>query len=152
MGMFDGINISGSALTANRFKMDVHADNIANQQTTRARLNEAGEWEPYRRKIVTQGAKGEQFNQLLHKAIGKQDISTGKGVSIHSVKEDPAPFEPVYNPNHPDANEEGYVMMPNVDPLKEMMGMMTASRAYEANVTALNASKGILMKSLEIGK
>lgn len=78
MGMFDGINISGSALTANRFKMDVHADNIANQQTTRARLNEAGEWEPYRRKIVTQGAKGEQFNQLLHKAIGKQDTAQGK--------------------------------------------------------------------------
>lgn len=78
MGMFDGINISGSALTANRFKMDVHADNIANQQTTRARLNEAGEWEPYRRKIVTQGAKGSNLINFYIKQLENKISAQGK--------------------------------------------------------------------------
>ena len=152
MGMFDGMNISGSALTANRFKMDVHAANIANQHTTRASMNEDGEWEPYRRKLVSQEAKGQPFGNFLHQAIGNHRNGVGQGVSIRSVTEDQASFEPVYDPNHRDANDDGYVMMPNVDPLKEMLGMMTSTRSYEANVTALNASKGILMKSLEIGK
>ncbi len=69
--------------------------------------------------------------------------------SYHGVQ---TPFKMVYNPNHPDANEDGYVQMPNVDPLKEMVDLMSATRSYEANITALNASKGMLMKALEIGK
>ncbi|TFB23347.1 flagellar basal body rod protein FlgC [Filobacillus milosensis] len=151
MGIFDGMNTSGSALTANRFKMDVISSNLANADTTRARLNENGEWEPYRRKVVTQEPRGANFNSFLQKAMNQSD-SPGNGVRVSGVEEDPAPFKQVYNPNHPDADENGYVAMPNVDPLKEMINMMSTTRAYEANVTALNASKGMLMKALEIGR
>ncbi|WP_188205800.1 flagellar basal body rod protein FlgC [Alkalibacillus aidingensis] len=151
MSIFHGMNTSGSALTANRFKMDVVSSNIANADTTRAELNEDGEWEPYRRKLVSQEPKDSSFNSFLQKSM-KQTNTPGNGVRIQSVVEDQSPFEQVYNPSHPDANEEGYVEMPNVDPLKEMLDLMSTTRAYEANVTALNASKGMLMKSLEIGK
>lgn len=151
MSIFNGINTSASALTANRFKMDVIASNLANVDTTRARINEDGEWEPYRRKLVTQEARGGQFNSFLHKAMNKSD-SVGKGVRIRSVVEDQTPFKQIYNPSHPDADELGFVQMPNVDPLQEMINLMSVTRAYEANVTALNASKGMLMKALEIGK
>ncbi|MGP4072254.1 flagellar basal body rod protein FlgC [Piscibacillus sp. B03] len=151
MSIFDGMNISGSALTSNRFKMDVVSSNLANADTTRARLNENGEWEPYRRKVALQEPKGQRFDALLKKAMGNQD-SEGNGVRISRVVEDQTPFKQVYNPSHPDANEDGYVAMPNVDPLKEMIDLMSTTRTYEANVTALNASKGMLMKALEIGR
>ncbi|RPF56000.1 flagellar basal body rod protein FlgC [Aquisalibacillus elongatus] len=151
MSIFDGMNISGSALTANRFKMDTISSNLANADTTRARQNEDGEWEPYRRRVVTQEPRGGDFNSFLQKAM-KQPDSAGEGVRISGVQEDQSPFKQVYNPDHPDADEEGYVAMPNVDPLKEMINMMSTTRTYEANVTSLNASKGMLMKALEIGR
>lgn len=151
MSIFNGMNISGSALTANRFKMDVISSNLANADTTRARINEDGEWEPYRRKVAIQEAKGERFNVMLKEAMDVREGETG-GVKISRVVEDPEPFKQVYNPSHPDADENGYVAMPNVNPLKEMIDLMSTTRAYEANVTALNASKGMLMKALEIGR
>ncbi|MFD2638268.1 flagellar basal body rod protein FlgC [Piscibacillus salipiscarius] len=151
MSIFNGMNISGSALTANRFKMDVVSSNLANADTTRARINEDGEWEPYRRKVAIQEAKGERFSSMLKNAMDVREGEAG-GVKISRVTEDPEPFKQVFNPSHPDADENGYVSMPNVDPLKEMIDLMSTTRAYEANVTALNASKGMLMKALEIGR
>ncbi|NIK10782.1 flagellar basal body rod protein FlgC [Alkalibacillus almallahensis] len=151
MSIFSGMNTNASALTANRFKMDVVSSNIANADTTRAEMNEDGEWEPYRRKIVSQESRGASFDSFLQKSLNRSD-NPGGGVRINSVEEDPSPFQQVYNPSHPDANEEGYVQKPNVNPLEEMLELMSTSRQYEANVTALNASKGMMMKSLEIGR
>ncbi|MET3682130.1 flagellar basal-body rod protein FlgC [Alkalibacillus flavidus] len=151
MSIFDGLNANASALTANRFKMDVVSSNIANANTTRAEQNEDGEWVPYRRKIVSQESRGASFDSFLQKSLGRSD-NPGQGVRINSVEEDQSPFKQVYQPSHPDANEDGYVQMPNVDPLEEMLELMSTSRSYEANVTALNASKGMMMKALEIGR
>ncbi|GAA0461211.1 flagellar basal body rod protein FlgC [Alkalibacillus silvisoli] len=151
MSIFHGMNTSGSALTANRFKMDVVSSNLANANTTRAQMNEDGEFEPYRRKLVSQEPRDASFNSFLQKSMNRSS-NPGTGVRVQSIEEDQSPFEQVYNPSHPDANEDGYVQMPNVDPLKEMLDLMSTSRSYEANVTALNASKGLLMKSLEIGR
>jgi flagellar basal-body rod protein FlgC len=81
---------------------------------------------------------------------GKETV--GNGVRVKSIEEDSAPLKPVYNPTHPDADADGYVLMPNVDITKEMVDMISASRSYEANVTALNASKSMIMKALEIGR
>ncbi|MBO8155243.1 MAG: flagellar basal body rod protein FlgC [Bacillaceae bacterium] len=151
MGIFSSVNISGSALTAQRLRMDVISSNLANAETTRARLNENGEWEPYRRKMVVFQSKGQPFQHVLQHALNSSS-SPGTGVRVTKIKEDQTPYKLVYNPNHPDADNNGYVRMPNVDPLKEMVDLMSATRSYEANVTALNASKNILLKALEIGK
>ncbi|GEN44913.1 flagellar basal body rod protein FlgC [Alkalibacillus haloalkaliphilus] len=151
MTIFHGMNTNASALTANRFKMDVVSSNLANADTTRAQLNEDGEWEPYRRKLVSTEPRDANFNSFLQKSMNRSS-NPGSGVRVDSVEEDQSPFEQVYNPSHPDSDENGYVQMPNVDPLKEMLDLMSTSRSYEANVTALNASKGMLMKSLEIGR
>jgi flagellar basal-body rod protein FlgC len=149
MSIFNAVNASASALTAERLRMDVVSSNIANAQTTRAVINEEGEFEPYRRKMVTVEPKENSFRSHLHRAAAQ---SSEPGVRISEITEDPSPFKPVYNPNHPDADEAGYVQLPNVDPLKEMVDLMSATRSYEANITSLNASKGMLMKALEIGK
>ncbi|MDQ0350616.1 flagellar basal-body rod protein FlgC [Alkalibacillus filiformis] len=151
MTIFHGMNTNASALTANRFKMDVVSSNLANADTTRAQLNEDGEWEPYRRKLVSTEPRDANFNSFLQKSMNRSS-NPGSGVRVRSIEEDQSPFEQVYNPSHPDSDENGYVQMPNVDPLKEMLDLMSTSRSYEANVTALNASKGMLMKSLEIGR
>src|SRR5699024_1484586 len=151
MTIFNAINTSGSALTAQRLRMDVVSSNIANAQTTRATMNEDGEYEPYRRKMVVMEPDGKSFRSLLNQATNSTGDS-GAGVKVSEIAEDESPFKVVYNPNHPDANEAGYVEMPNVDPLKEMVDLMSATRSYEANITSLNASKNMLMKALEIGK
>lgn len=131
--------------------MDVTSANIANAQSTRASINENGEFEPYRRKMVTIQPKSNDFKTFLHKArYGTSQNSNG--VKVTGIIEDQQPFTSVFNPTHPDANEAGYVDYPNVDPLKEMVDMMSATRSYEANVTSLNASKDMLLKALEIGK
>lgn len=150
MSMFSSINASASALTAQRLRMDVVSSNMANAQTTRAKLGADGKFEPYRRKLVSLQAEGNSgFGTYLNRAAAKNAAS---GVKATKISEDQTPFKLVYNPTHPDANANGYVEMPNVDPLKEMVDLMSATRSYEANVTALNASKGMLMKALEIGK
>jgi flagellar basal-body rod protein FlgC len=148
MKLTNGFDISSSALTAQRFRMDVISSNIANADSTRARQVD-GRWVPYQRKLVTVEAKQPSFEQTLKNA---QAETAGEGVRVTRVIEDTSPFKQVYNPTHPDADENGFVMMPNVDVLKEMVDMISATRSYEANVTALNASKSLVAKALEIGK
>jgi flagellar basal-body rod protein FlgC len=141
MSIFQAINTSASALTAQRVRMDVISSNMANMDTTRGEFVN-GEWQPYRRKMVVTQPQGGQFSSFLNKAMGSSSNADG----------DETPFELIYDPEHPDANGEGYVAMPNVDPLKEMVDLISSTRSYEANVTAMNATKGMLMKALEIGK
>lgn len=147
--MFSNLNITSSALSAQRMRMDVVASNIANMDTTRGRYVN-GEWQPYQRKTVVLQEKKPSFSSYFQQA--KNNSAASGGVRVARIIEDPTPFPQVYNPAHPDADEEGYVAMPNVDPLKEMVDLLSATRSYEANVTVLNASKGMLMKALEIGK
>ena len=151
MTIFHSMNTSASALTAQRLRMDVASSNIANANSTRATVNENGEWEPYQRKMVTFQAKDQDFRSFLQVA-SNQSSQPGQGVKVTQIVEDDEPFKQVFNPNHPDANADGYVQMPNVDPLKETVDMMSATRSYEANVTSLNATKSMLMKALEIGR
>lgn len=150
MGIFNGMNITASALNMQRLRMDVISSNMANAETTRGKFVN-GEWQPYTRKIVEIQPQGAKFNSLLQKAMN-QSTTPGQGVKVTRIKDDGEPYKMVFNPEHPDANEDGYVQMPNVDPLKEMVDLMSATRSYEANVTAFNATKGMLMKALEIGK
>ncbi|MGM0835570.1 MAG: flagellar basal body rod protein FlgC [Bacillota bacterium] len=150
MSMFKSMNISASALTAQRLRMDVISSNMANVDSTRGKYVN-GEWVPYKRKVVETAPKESSFQSFLQKATGTSE-SIGNGVKVTRIKEDDAPFRVVFDPEHPDANEDGYVELPNVDPLKEMVDLMSASRSYEANVTVFNASKGIMMKTLELGK
>jgi flagellar basal-body rod protein FlgC len=151
MSLFNGFNISASGLTANRMRMDVVSSNIANANTTRAQLVN-GEWVPYRRKSVELSQSGvSPFEQQLQSMINKES-SHVSGVKVSKIKEDQTPFTLTYDPTHSDADEDGYVRSPNVDPIKEMVDLMSATRSYEANVTALNASKNMFMKALEIGK
>lgn len=149
MSIFNALNTSASALTAQRLRMDVISSNVANAQTTRATINEDGDYEAYRRKMVVVEPSEQNFKSFLHKATHSTSES---GVKVSRIINDETPLKLEYNPSHPDADEAGYVELPNVDPLKEMIDMMSATRSYEANVTTLNATKGMLMKALEIGK
>lgn len=144
MSFLNSLHITGSALTAERFRTDVILQNIANQNTTRT---ENGD--PYRRKQVVLQEQELNFQSQLDKALTEADKG---GVIASEVVESQDDFVPVYNPSHPDANEEGYVMMPNVNSAEEMVDLMAATRAYEANITALNIGKAMAMKALEIGK
>lgn len=146
MEFLKSFNISGSGLTAQKLRMDVIAQNIANAQSTRT---EAGT--PYRRKMVVLSSIDGRFGSFkdeLNNAIGQK----AGGVKVSRVVEDPSAFVSVHDPEHPDANEEGYVLMPNVNTAQEMIDMLGASRAYESNVTAFNAMKAMALKALEIGK
>ncbi|WP_166237984.1 flagellar basal body rod protein FlgC [Paenibacillus turpanensis] len=150
MRLTNGFDISASALTAQRLRMDVISSNIANADTTRGKMVD-GKWVPYARKMVAFETKGQSsFASALQNASGREN--TGEGVKVTRIVEDATPFKQVYNPLHPDADENGFVMLPNVDVLKEMVDMISATRSYEANVTALNATKGMITKALEIGK
>ncbi|MGE7836372.1 flagellar basal body rod protein FlgC [Viridibacillus arvi] len=153
MSIFHSMNTTGSALTAQRLRMDVISSNMANVDTTRAKM-ENGEWVPYRRKTVTLTSKEGQFSNYLNTAMGstsKQGV--GNGVKVTGINNDTeTPFKLIYDPTHPDANDEGYVQTSNVDPLKEMVNLISATRSYEANVTVFNANKSMLTKALEIGK
>lgn len=149
MKLTNGFDISASALTAQRLRMDVISSNIANAETTRGKMVN-GQWVPYSRKVVVMEPKqSAPFSQYLNTAMGKD---ASEGVVVSQIKEDKAPFKLVYNPTHPDANADGYVSMPNVDMVQEMVDMISATRSYEANVTALNASKAMVTKALEIGR
>lgn len=151
MSLFQALNNSASALTLNRFRMDVISSNVANATTTRARFVN-GEWQPYQRKLVhIAPSDTKPFDNFLQKAMGAQS-SHSQGVKVTKLVEDQTPFKLVYNPEHPDANEEGYVRLPNVDLAKEMVDLMSATRSYEANLTVLNATKSMFVKALEIGK
>lgn len=144
MDIFRTLRISGSGLTAQRFRMDTIAQNIANADTTR---NAQGQ--PYRRRVPVFQTGQEGFGGMLSNALGRHRAG---GVRVTGVLEDPSPFKTVYDPHHPDADAEGYVQYPNVDITRELINMMSASRSYEANVTLLNATKSMAAKALEIGR
>ncbi|MFU0826627.1 MAG: Flagellar basal-body rod protein FlgC [Lachnoclostridium sp.] len=146
MSIFNGMNVSASGMTAQRLRMDVISQNIANVKTTR---DENGK--PYRRKTVVFAEKGtEPFAQILSSKTG---ANIGNGVKVVEITEDTeTPMNLVYDPSHPDADENGYVEYPNVNTVTEMTNLIDASRAYEANVTAFNATKNMALKGLEVGK
>ncbi len=150
--MFNSLNISASALTAQRLRMDVISSNIANASSTRGKLIN-GDWEPYRRKMVEMEPREKSFDQVLQGEIQKTPTKNNlQGVRVTGIIEDQTPFKLVYDPSHPDANAEGYVRLPNVDLSKEMVDLLASSRAYEANVTSFNTGKSMMLKALEIGR
>ncbi|NLK44176.1 MAG: flagellar basal body rod protein FlgC [Tissierellia bacterium] len=145
MAIFSSINISSTALTAEKTRIDIIAKNMANANTTRTTGGT-----PYRRQMVVfEESKSDPFSKYLDKHINKIN---GQGVKISKIVEDESPFKLVYEPGHPDADENGYVRMPNVDIMKEMVDLISAQRSYDANITAINTSKSMLMKALEIGR
>jgi flagellar basal-body rod protein FlgC len=141
MSMFGGLEISASALTAERLRMDVVAENLANAQTTRG-----ANGEPYRRKEVVLQERAGSFGASLSAAMNQR----GGGVEVAGIAEDQTPLKQVYDPGHPDADENGYVAMPNVDTVTEMVDLIGAQRAYEANVTAMQAAKQMFSRTLEL--
>lgn len=155
----NSLNISGSGLTAQRARMDIIAQNIANSEVTRT---ETGG--PYRRQVVVLKSTGDHpnFKDVLEAAEHGVTINSARnfvrgggrvytdGVKVDRIIEDQTPFVPVYDPEHPDANEDGYVMYPNVDRTQEIIDMMGASRAYQANITAFNAVKEMLQKAMDM--
>ena len=147
MGYFGALDIGASALTAQRLRMDTISQNVANANTTRT---ENGT--PYRRRIVVfqEQSDGLPFSEYLTNS--SKELYLGKGVKVSKIVEDPSPFKRVYEPGHPDADVEGYVEMPNIDVVTEMVNMISATRAYEANVTSINTTKSMAMKALEIGR
>ncbi|SCX08526.1 flagellar basal-body rod protein FlgC [Lachnospiraceae bacterium YSD2013] len=147
MGMFTSFDINSSGLTAQRYRMDIISENVANANTTRT-----GDGTPYVRKVVTFKEKDKQtpFSRVLNKSMDKY---TGEGVKIGGVyKDTQTEMNMVYDPSHPDADDNGYVTYPNVNIITEMTNLIDASRAYEANATAFNASKSMAMKGLSIGQ
>mgnify|MGYP000943111047 CR=1 FL=1 len=147
MNSLNAIKSSASGLSAERLRMDVISSNIANAQTTRT-----AKGGPYRRQVVLLAPQKEQnsFQNILQNTLRKQ--APYSGVKVAAIVEDQAPLKRVYDPTHPDAGEDGYVVYPNVDVMTEMVELITASRSYEANVTVLNATKSMLLKTLEIGR
>ena len=146
MGFFTSLDIGASALTAQRLRMDLISQNIANVNTTRT-----DKGTPYRRKVAIFEERSLQapFSDLL---TNESRNIIGKGVRVSGIVEDEAPFKKIYDPGNPDADKDGYVQMPNVDVITEMINMISASRAYEANVTSINTTKSMAMKALEIGR
>ncbi|ADG82397.1 flagellar basal-body rod protein FlgC [Thermincola ferriacetica] len=145
MGMFDSFDISASGLTAQRLRMDLISENIANVNTTRTASGG-----PYRRKLAVFEAKNGDFDKVFQERL--DSVSPGKGVRVTKIIEDQSPLKLVYNPNHPDANAQGYVEMPNVNIVTEMVDMISATRAYEANVASIRATKEMFAKAMEIGR
>ncbi|MDK2903148.1 MAG: flagellar basal-body rod protein FlgC [Clostridiales bacterium] len=129
MGMFNAINNSASGLTAQRLRMDIISQNIANVNTTRT--PEGG---PYVRQMPL-------FSQ-----------SASGMVQVQAIVADPRPFKLTYDPSHPDADQNGYVLMPNVDVTEEMVDMVSATRSYEANVTVIDAAKNMAMRAIDIAR
>ena len=156
MSFLNTMDIATSALTAERLRMDVIANNIANMDTTRS-VNGG----PYRRRLTVFQEKGLSFQTTLEReafrhsrraSLHGRDRTPGGGVRVPAVIEDQSDFIPVYNPTHPDAGEDGYVMMPNVDRAEENIDLMAATRSYEANITAVNIIKTMAMKAAELSK
>lgn len=146
MSMFDSMEISSSGLAAQRTRMKTISSNIANINTTRTPGGG-----PYRRKETIFAAM--PSNKSFHDELVSQEKDDGtRHVKVVGVVEDSRPPKMMYDPNHPDANEEGYVELPNVDLVEEVTNMMIAKRSFEANIAAINATKNMIMKSLEIGK
>ena len=169
-GLFRSFQISASGMSAQRVKLNVASANIANVETTRT--EEGG---PYRRQKVVFSARNDtpifiipeptvpegQIGSLQLKGTSNNLLSTlpweeeepiGPGVKVEGIVEDKYEPKMIYNPEHPDANGDGYVLMPNINIATEMVDVITASRAYEANVTTFNAAKSMALKAIDIGK
>ena len=145
MGVFSSMNVAATGMTAQQLRMDVISENIANASTTRTQKGGA-----YRRKTVVFSEQDTtSFDHILNGYLGYYKPN---GVKVTQVVEDPSDLRLVYEPDNPDANEEGYVEYPNVDTVTEMTNLIDSSRAYEANVTAFNAAKSIAAKGLELFK
>jgi flagellar basal-body rod protein FlgC len=140
---FNILDVSASALSAQRFRLNVISSNLANAETTRT--PQGG---PYRRKDVIFSSWSPVFNEILQTSLN----SHLSGVRVLQVVEDARPFRVVFNPSHPDADSNGYVTLPNVQPFEEMVNLIAAARSYEANVEVFNATKSMLLKALEIGR
>ena len=161
MGMFTSFDIAATGLSAQRYRMDTISENVANANTTRT-----ADGTPYRRKVVTFTTQEtdfqNNFGHVLDHIVGKGHTShtykasqdqIGCGVKVTNVSEDEnTPMNKVYDPSHPDADEDGYVTYPNVNIITEMTNLIDASRAYEANATAFDASKSIAMKGLSLAQ
>ncbi len=145
MGLFDALDASGSALSAERLRMDVTAENLANAQSTRT-ANGQG---PYRRKEVVLQEAGAGVGP---QASFADSLNAAKGVRVAGIVEDQTPPRRVYDPGHPDADANGYVTMPNVNTVTEMTDLIGASRAYEANVTAMQTTKSMFTRTLDLLK
>lgn len=146
MNIFKTMDISASGLTAQSLRMDVIAQNVANAETTRT---ENGE--PYQRRLTVLAERQPSFAETVQ-ALESGGQTRPAGVVVSETAVDETPFKLVYDPSHPDANEEGYVRMPNVDIAREYVDMIAATRSYEANITVMNASKRMALKALEMGR
>ena len=157
MAFVSSINVIGSGFTAQQQRLDIISENIVNMNTTRTENGEG----PYRRKVVVFEAVnggGSRFRDVLARTRNGRggrfvsDSDAAGGVRVVEVAEDPSDFKLKYDPDNPDANEDGYVEMPNVDLVKEITDGMAASQAFTADVTAFNLLKALISKGLEIGK
>ncbi|NPV71230.1 MAG: flagellar basal body rod protein FlgC [Firmicutes bacterium] len=146
MRIFRSMDASASGLTAERLRLDIIAGNLANANTTRT-----AEGGPYRRKVpvFVQGV-GNGFRSFFQ--VFSKSLDEAQGVQVGAVVSDDRPGKMKYEPGHPDADQNGYVAMPNVDVVTEMVDMISATRGYEANVSAINAAKQMAMRALEIGR
>lgn len=147
MGMFSAIDAAASGLTAERLRLDVITNNIANANTTRTEEGGA-----YKRRLVVFEPRGEQARSFAGFLSRAENNVPGQGVRAVRITTDDTPGPSVFAPGHPDANADGYVEMPNLNIVSEMVDMITASRAYEANSTAINTAKAMATKALDIGK
>ena len=151
MAFLGNINIVGSGLTAQQLRLDIISENITNLNTTRTENGEG----PYRRKMVVFEAEGgrDSFRMAMARAVNKSNRGTERsaGVRVAEIMEDESPFPITYDPTHPDANEDGYLEMPNITLVKEITDAMAASQAYSANVTAFNTLKSVISRGLDLG-
>ena len=149
MSFFNALNTSASGMSAQRIRMDVLAMNVANVETTRT--PEGG---PYmRRAVIFEEMRPSSFNAILANAMGQTPPSgVGNGVRVREIFTDETPGPMVYDPGHPDANEEGYVLRPNVNMVMEMVNMISASRSYEANVTAWGVTQTMIQRTFELSQ
>ncbi len=147
MGMFDALNVSASGLSAERTRMDVVANNLANAQTTRG-----ANGQPFRRQEVVMQAESQSFASVLSRNVGTMTEPKGapRGVKVVEVAEDPTPNRRIYDPGHPDADANGYISLPNVNPVTEMVDLIASSRAYEANATAMQTAKQMFTKTVDL--
>lgn len=155
MSLFRAFEISASGLTAERLRQDIISNNLANADSTRATRGPDGRWLPYRRQVAVFQERQSSFDSLLDGYMRTQSGGTpqpnGDGVRVVAVAQDQRPFDRKYDPGNPDADADGYVLEPNVNPVTEMVDLISASRAYEANVNAINATRAMALKALEIG-
>lgn len=148
MGIFSAFDINSSGMTAQRYRMDIISENVANANTTRT-----ADGTPYRRKVVTFEQRGEKVGNFSQVFNSVSEGYKGQGVKVSQVSEDTwNDMVVAYDPSHPDADENGYVTYPNVNIVTEMTNLIDASRSYEANATAFSASKAIAVKGLEMGQ